>query len=331
MPSTRPLRRTRFLLSISAAAALTSGAVAPWSLAADKTWINPAGGIFSTPANWQGGTPIPGDNAVFNLGAVNPYTVTLDVPVASVGLIVRDDNLLIDLGNFSFQTPAGGMALGTASGQLARLTVQNGTLSHAAASQIAIGSAPGSAAELTVGAGGTWSNSGGEIDVGGNAAQGSLNINGGGDVTCAVMTVAFGSTSSGVVNVRGLGSSLTTSAAPTVGANGNGAINVEGGAQLFTNGAIIGNNGPGSVSISGIGSTWSAASGSLLIAAGATSGSLTIAQGATVTAGGFTIGNSSNSIGQMSIDGVGSRLNIGSGTAFIGGSGSGSLSPAAPA
>jgi len=54
------------------------------ALAADRTWINPAGGTFNAPANWQGGiVPSTSDTANFDLGTGLPYTVNLS---ASAGV-----------------------------------------------------------------------------------------------------------------------------------------------------------------------------------------------------------------------------------------------------
>ncbi|MBL6765219.1 MAG: hypothetical protein ISQ14_09705, partial [Verrucomicrobiae bacterium] len=61
--------------------------IAPQLHAATRTWVNPSGGLWSTPANWSGGVvPDSDDTALINLSGT--YTVTVDAGAGVAALTV---------------------------------------------------------------------------------------------------------------------------------------------------------------------------------------------------------------------------------------------------
>src|SRR5580700_5752519 len=75
----RRLRNYALVLASGSVAIVDLSSFKP-ALGADKTWVGPAGGSWSTPANWnpvgepQGGSGTLGDNVVFEPGDSSTYT-----------------------------------------------------------------------------------------------------------------------------------------------------------------------------------------------------------------------------------------------------------------
>ena len=105
------------LLSVSMVSATTYD----WSAAGD--------GSFSDASKWTpaGGPPAAADTAQFNLGAATAYTVTLGSAVTNTSLYVKNDNVSIDLGGYTY-TLTSGAAVGSAGGDNGVLWLSNGTL-----------------------------------------------------------------------------------------------------------------------------------------------------------------------------------------------------------
>src|SRR5687768_7008075 len=85
--------RERRVMVLAAAVAAMGGLFAAPSSASDKFWNNPLGGSFHLDANWAGGAPVAGDNAIFDLGSILPYVVSLSSDVTNNQLIVGNDHL----------------------------------------------------------------------------------------------------------------------------------------------------------------------------------------------------------------------------------------------
>src|SRR5690349_2749183 len=100
---THARKRTSFLLA--AAAATAGGAavlVAPSAApAADRNWINGAGGTFSTTGNWLNGlVPGSGDWAHFVVtpsGTGPTYPVNFSAPATTAGMYVHNDKVTFNL------------------------------------------------------------------------------------------------------------------------------------------------------------------------------------------------------------------------------------------
>ena len=70
--------------------------------AADISWNDITGGLFSDTANWNPvQVPISGDNAIFDLSTAG-YTVTFDDNETSTRLILNTDVVTFDLGGFTY-------------------------------------------------------------------------------------------------------------------------------------------------------------------------------------------------------------------------------------
>ena len=140
--------------------------------------------------------------------------------------------------------------------------------------------------------------------------NGSLNIRGGVTVNSQSGRIGYSSGSTGVVTVAGTGSKWTNSNSSDlyVGQSGNGTLNVTGGAAV-SNGrsGYLGYNSSstGAVTVIGAGSTWN--NGGSLEVGFSGSGTLKITGSATVSDhDGGEVGDSSGSMGVVTVDGTGS-------------------------
>ena len=100
----------------------------------EARWMNPAGGCFSDPNNWD--FPVPGlpNSAVFDLGLdpeLKPYVVTFDGDVVNVRLRVLSDNVKFNLNGFTYRLDAidqTAVIVGDLTDDNGNLTVINGVL-----------------------------------------------------------------------------------------------------------------------------------------------------------------------------------------------------------
>lgn len=99
--------------------------------AADIAWTNTAGGDFSTPGNWFGGSmPGPSDTPIFTNEASFPYTVTFSQSVTNKRMREGSDRVILDLSgnNYTLTNTAvssNALVTGSAAQQLASLVVTN--------------------------------------------------------------------------------------------------------------------------------------------------------------------------------------------------------------
>ncbi|HLG45783.1 MAG TPA: autotransporter domain-containing protein [Reyranella sp.] len=201
-----------------------------------------------------------------------------------------------------------------------------------------IGNQPGSSGTMTVtDAGSAW-NIGGQLVVGGylGSALGTLTVQNGGTVTNTESNIGYAPGAAGTVTVNGAGTTWTNSGDLYVGRNGTGTLSIGGGGAVSNVVGRVGgcdaciNGGIGTVTVSGVGSTW--ANSSALTIGDSGTGQVTISSGGQVLtglAGGF-LGNGAGSAGTMTVAGSGSAwTNIGnvdvgragSGTLTVGGGG----------
>lgn len=160
---------------------------------------------------------------------------------------------------------------------------------------------------LVSGAGSGWTNRGSLI-VGVNGA-GLLTVSNGGQVTCEEATLGSAETGSGTVNVTGAGSFWSQNTDLTVGGPGGtinggagvGALNVAAGARVVTGrDANIGISGTGTVSVTGLGSSWTVG------------GQLNVNRVGTVniSAGGTATANTAVIVGRVNLANAGSSLKV---------------------
>jgi fibronectin-binding autotransporter adhesin len=285
-------------------AAVTSVMILPRAGAGTFTWALPAAGVYSTGANWVGGSP-PGstDDVLFNVGSTAGYTVSFTKNATADSLTLPHDIVTLDLAGQSYAP--GGLEIGSPqSGSLtvlssvgggsisSDLTIVGGSLS--ANSNGGIGSltldhgaqlvaASPSSSQLYVGLGGAGMFI---IQNGATAATGQSFIGG---------SSANSAASTGTATVTGAGSSWVSSQGIGVGSisqgtSSSGTLNVQSGASLQASGIVVQ---LGAVNI----------------------------QNASVTANdGFTIGAGPGSNAVVNISGVSSVVAIGGNT--IGANGS---------
>ncbi|MEK6235450.1 MAG: hypothetical protein N2C14_12150, partial [Planctomycetales bacterium] len=243
--------------------------------AADFEWQDLAGGTFNLSADWKNVTTLSGppagppgaaDTAIFDLSAGTPYTVGFNADITNNQLIIRNDDLVFDLGGFTYSLNNSGVSayIGESVGDVGALTVNNGSLSAAGVLYVGsngtgtltiqnaqvsdtvgfIGTYGGSVGTADVGAGGVWVNSG-SLRVG-NYGAGTLNITGGGQVSNTTGWIGTFAGASGEVAISGVGSTWTNSSAIYVGraagALVSGTMTVEKGGQVTNTVGYIGND-----------------------------------------------------------------------------------------
>jgi hypothetical protein len=122
-----------------------------------KFWSNPAGGDFSTGANWTGGA-MPDENyqAYFGNGAVagETYTVTFSQPVSNINTYVYSGDVTFDLKGKTYTlTTTGGGVSSSLSVNQAALNIQSDTLGGTLSGQrleLGYSHASGSSARLSI-------------------------------------------------------------------------------------------------------------------------------------------------------------------------------------
>ena len=150
----------------------------------------------------------------------------------------------------------------------------------------------------------TWASVGG-------TANGTLTVDGDGDLLSFLTTIGSSPGSSGRITVAGTGSTWTNSHTITIGLSGAGELAIiEGGSvnssfySRYSSYDYIGYQ-PGSngtVTVDGVGSTWRN-NGGLMVGYGG-DGSLTVKSGGKLISTGATIGSSAGATGHVTIDGV---------------------------
>nr|WP_240531364.1 autotransporter-associated beta strand repeat-containing protein [Variovorax boronicumulans] len=191
-----------------------------------------------------------------------------------------------------------------------------------------------------------WSNGGSNIYVG-NAGKGTLNVEQGGRVRVANVSVAEQANSVGDVRVHGTDAAGNASELRLydfyVGNSGKGTLRIEGGGSVRSSNGTAGVNAgsEGRVTVSGAAangqvSTWTTDKGSSLRIGDRGVGDLRIEAGGQVTSGSGVVGLSSGGVGTVTVTGVGSGVAAGTpstwtstGSLVVGQAGQGALNVAA--
>ncbi len=172
--------------------------------------------------------------------------------------------------------------------------------------------------------------SGGSVNLGGasiaiaTTADGALTITGGGVLTSGQSSITAEPQSTGTVVVTGPGSRWTTDYL-VVGYEGQATLRVEDGGVVTSNStATARNGGAGGVTVTGVGSRWEIADQDAIFGRFGRA-DVRIENGGVVTnAGRAFLGNDEGAVGNVAVDGAGSRWEVG-GRLVIGNNGSASL------
>ncbi|MFG1453793.1 autotransporter-associated beta strand repeat-containing protein [Xanthobacter sp. V2C-8] len=172
------------------------------------------------------------------------------------------------------------------------------------------------------GAGSTWDVGTSEITVG-YYGHGALVVSDGATVTSGYGTLGYYGGSVGTATVTGIGSTWDMgSDGAYVGYEGTGSLTISAGGKVLSASSYVGSDAdaPGTVLVTGTGSTWDLGSHDVSIgySGAGTVSSLTVADGGTVTSGSGYLGVYSNAIGIATVTGVGSSWNLGTSTLYIG-------------
>jgi T5SS/PEP-CTERM-associated repeat protein len=193
-----------------------------------------------------------------------------------------------------------------------------------------IGLDSGSMGTATItGAGSIWTNTGGDLYVGGHGI-GALHVEAGGQVLntsgySGYLGLTSGST--GTATISGAGSEWSNSGSLYVGRGGYGALHIAAGGRVrngFGYADYLGYDAgsTGTATITGIGSKWS--SGSVLYVGRSGSGALRVEAGGLVSNDDGHLGYNSGSTATATITGAGAKW-TNNGTLYVGNSGSGAL------
>jgi outer membrane autotransporter protein len=172
----------------------------------------------------------------------------------------------------------------------------------------------------------------GQLWLGVTSSGAGLTVSG--SVTTSAATIGYNAGSTGTLSLSGGTASWTANNNLIIGETGSGIVNVTNGADLFTDGAILGGSAPGNlgdgtVVVDGTGSTWQD-TGRVFIGRYGT-GTLELANGGTLASAGGLVANEAGSTGTVTIEGSGSSWTAngdgvaGRGTIQIGNLGNGTL------
>lgn len=283
-----------------AALLLTGTALAGMPLSSSaqaQTWNGTSSTSWFTAGNWSPNA-IPTGASTVVIDTVTPNATVINTFSATSGFLT-----VADLSAASLLISNGGALNGT-SGIIGNQSFSNGT--------------------VTVdGAGSDWVNSLG-LSIG-NAGTGVLTVSNGGAVSSIGASVGDLAGSNGTLAVTGAGSTLTTAGVGNqviVGNYGTGALQISNGGVVSDANGIIGQNtgGVGTVTVDGLGSTWSNTS-SLVVGTQGT-GTLTLSNQGQVTTATFLIGVAGGT-GTVILDGHSGMSTTG--LANVGFSGTGTL------
>jgi T5SS/PEP-CTERM-associated repeat protein len=211
-----------FLCVVLAAGLLAGGT----ARADDRFWSSPAGGAFEDAGNWGGDAPPSvGDAAVFDLVSAG-YVVQFASSRTCDYLFVLNDGVELALnGNlWTLQAPVASVVVGQFDGDVADLTVTNGTLAGA---EMLIADHFNAIGTLVVGAGGSVVQ--GSIRIG-TYGDGAAEVTGGGMVAAGRLTVGVFDYSIGYLTVLDAGSGVDCGGDLTVGDLGQAYVTVANGA-----------------------------------------------------------------------------------------------------
>ena len=285
----RGLARTRVsppAIATLAYAAVVAGAVISSGPARAAEWTGTVSNSWFVGGNWNP-AGVPTGSAV-GINTQSPNPARLAGAAASAFTLTVGDT-----GNGSLAIADGGILSQFGLGTLGQSVSRTGV--------------------VTVdGANSAWNITSNNLYVGNNGS-GSLTLTGGATVTNGFGIIGRLAGSSGTVSVSGSGSTWASRNTVTVGAGGSGSLSVLDGGVVTSIGpsAAVGSSATGSATVSGPGSRWSH-TGYMFVGQSA-AGSLTLDDGARVGVTQYLhVGVNPGGDGEITVDGDGSRLDVGS-------------------
>lgn len=304
-------------------AALCAVSEARAQLLFSRSWIDPNGGSYNDPNNWDSGIPDSNTElANFDLDAT--YTVDFPQGAFTSSAAVRDGNVTWDLdtggGPTAYLLNSLSVRPSAFDGRDPHLTVRDGTVLSKSVLVSDGGRLTQTGATINFdtgaatvsGAGSRWTQTNGFFRVG-EFGSGVLLIEDGGLVE-NVDGVAVGrfSGAEGTATVTGDDSTLVANAGLTIGQEGRGTLVIEDGgtvtaSQSFNDASRIGfaDGAVGGVTVTGAGSTWNNDGRTLYVGEGG-NGGLVVEKGGSVLARLGSIGQDLGSRGTATVRGTGS-------------------------
>lgn len=290
--------------------------------AEDHFWSSSSGGSFNYWLNWvPDWVPGEDDRAVFELGMDPAYEVTFYESVTNLECVFRTDEVILDLGGFTYTLthPGNALTVGENTGDVAEVIFYDGTIDTTATHV------------------GLWEDSSGTLDLEsgltldvsdhftiGHEGDGLVTIHDGASVTAEWAFIGgIGIDSNGVVNVDGANAEFTVNETLRVGESGYGVLNVQGDSLASARIGYIGDSftGYGEIHITDgaefIFSEW-------LATGGFGGGLLTISQAGRLELLDLSIAYEDGSIGQLDLLDVDSRIDA-SRYILVGDRGSGTM------
>ena len=292
-------------------------------------WADSSGGSFQTPNKWINNA-VPGinDTAIFDLSNQNGYTVQLAAATTSKGLVVRNDNLTIDLNNQTYSiidtssSFGGVLTVGESFSETANLTITGGTLSTG---NVELGEGTGSIGRIVV-QGASTSLSSSWIIVIGDSGEGKIEVKNKGTVSGNHCSLGTSNGGIGEAVVTGEGSTfIMTDYVDIARFGGRGTFTVADGGYALGDRCIIGPQ--GHLTVMDAGSKWNTTTYVEVNGGIDGQGSLTIASGGEVVAGTWlAIGYTNTGSGSVEVSGANSTLKVLSSGLTVGRYGNGTLS-----
>src|SRR5258706_717530 len=291
--------------------------------AVSYSWNINASGLFDTAANWSPAGP-PGTSAdVANFDQTGTYTVTFQTSRANNVVTVGNGNVKFALSGQTYSLTS--LSIGDTDGQTGRMTLSNGTIISGFTN---VGINPADTGFLTISTNSALTVNNNMLI--GYQGTGTLTVQNGGDVISGGSSIGSVATAFGTATVSGAGSTWTNNGQFIIADGGTGSLSVtNGGVVTAASGLspLIGNfaGSEGSLSVSGIGSRFSATPATLTVG-NSGKGSVTVSAGGTVLAGWVTLANNAASSGTLTITGADATVtslnvvtvgNLGSGIAEV--------------
>jgi T5SS/PEP-CTERM-associated repeat protein len=301
--------------------------------AADRYWIDTAGGSFNSTGNWSttsggaGGASMPGtaDTAIFDQSGT--YEVYFSSAPTTYGLELERGTVTLDLNDYTYTlTSAGKNEIGRLASQTVQLYLEEGSLEFdTVGDTLEIGAVANSRGYLTLGIDAILGSDAlrPSLYVGDNG-QGTLTLEEGADAFAYVTVVGYSQEASGTIYVRGLGSTLDLESNTYIGNGGTGSLSVTSGGRVNSSSSLntgYSDTGSGSISVAGDGSELSAAQFYLGYNG---NGSLNVTSGGRFSTTIAYLGYSATSAGSATVSGAGSRWDA-SGSMSVGNAGSAEL------
>jgi len=275
-------------------------------------WMEPAGGLYGTAANWDPiGVPTAADYAEFEISGA--YTVSFDGAYTASYLDVGRGQVTFDLRGYTYNLPDAWSVSVTNAAETPRLTVTNGVVESL---DIHIADTTGTSdrGELVISAGARWSAFGNPLVVGG-LGQGKLTVEKGGTMEHGHGWAGPQAGSHGDILVTDFGSLWNCTGYYSLGWDGDASLTVQNGAAATTGSCEMAYAGISQATaiIDGTGSRWDIMNpgGGLSIGISGSASVIVRNGGQLNSAGEIRLGENSDGTGSLTVTGLGSRVSCG--------------------